>query len=168
MQHLQRRVVKILDPPCPDRHLRVDHEDHFIKVHAPGLIFSQERCVLGPLGDAPPLEGIAAHCPGTSHHAFCGLADGLAQLLNGLLLGRGEVQFHARAALKGPPGVLAIDFVQRGDGLGDDGEVAAEGAQRLDAFGDDGHFPEPVEFVEHDHDRPGFIIPRLLGLQRGD
>jgi hypothetical protein len=30
-------------------------------------------------------------------------------------------------------------------------ELAAEGTQRLDALGYDGHFPDPVEFVEHDH-----------------
>ena len=87
-------------PPCPDRHLRVDHEDYLVEVHTACLVLGQKRRVFGSLGHAAPLERITPDRTGPSHHALGGLAHGLAQLLDGLLLGRGEVELYACTALK--------------------------------------------------------------------
>lgn len=168
MDRLEEPVVEILDPLRPHRHLCIDHHDDFVERQAARLVFRQQRTFFSPRGLAAALEGVLADGLGPRDHGLCGLADSLAQLLDGLFVRGGEVEFHARVALQRAASVLTIDFIEGGDGLGDDRQVTAIGPQGLDALDDDGHFSESVKLVEHDHDGPGLIGSGVLFLHGGE
>ena len=168
MDVAEQPVLVVLNPSRPDRHLRIDHHDDLVERQAPGLVFGQERGFLGADRLAAPFERVLTDGARARNHGLGGLADRLAQLLHGLLVGWREVKLHTRVALQGAPGVLAVDFVEGGDGLGDHGQMTAIGAQGFDTLDHDGHFAQTVELIEHDHHRPGLVGTGVLFLHGGE
>ena len=142
VDRLEQPIVKILDPLRTDRHLRIDDHDDLVERQAARLIFGQQRAFFGPCGLAAALEGVLADGLGARDDGLRGLADRLAQLLDGFFIRGRQVELHARVALQGAAGVLAIDFIEGGDGLGDHGQVTTIGPQGLDALDHDGHLAE--------------------------